>query len=63
LKFEPKVYVLLVIDMGYTTLSVYTYECTREPNRARLFADQLPTRLITGIYLRVSSYDIKSNSH
>jgi hypothetical protein len=28
------VYVLLVIDMGYTTLSVYTYECTREPNRA-----------------------------
>jgi hypothetical protein len=20
--------------MGYTTLSVYTYECTREPNRA-----------------------------
>jgi hypothetical protein len=34
LKFEPKVYVLLVIDMGYTTLSVYTYKCTREPNRA-----------------------------
>jgi hypothetical protein len=34
LKFEPKVYVLLVIDIGYTTLSVYIYKCTREPNRA-----------------------------
>jgi hypothetical protein len=34
LKFEPKMYVLFVIDIGYTTLSVYIYKCTREPNRA-----------------------------
>jgi hypothetical protein len=33
LKFEPKVYVSVVIDIGYTTLS-YNFDCTLcEPNR------------------------------